>query len=116
MSENAKITSTFLGREDHGILTLYLTVGGDGWGISIGGYALDEYSKELGCRVPTAVGFKSIDEILKVVGVDSWEKLKGQHIRVENMGLGQRITNIGNLIEDKWFDFRDFFEANDAIY
>ena len=36
--ETVKITKTFLGREDHGILTCYLTVEGDGFEVSIGGY------------------------------------------------------------------------------
>ena len=30
--ENVKINDTFLGREDHGILTCYLTVEGEGFG------------------------------------------------------------------------------------
>ena len=33
--ENVKITKTFFGMEDHGILTCYLTVEGDGFGVSI---------------------------------------------------------------------------------
>ena len=47
MSEikNARITRTTLGVEDHGILTAFLHLEGDGWGIGFGGYALDEPRK-----------------------------------------------------------------------
>jgi hypothetical protein len=34
MFENVKIADTFLGYEDHGILTFMLTLEGNGWGCS----------------------------------------------------------------------------------
>lgn len=45
--KNAKITSTSLGYEDHGILTfgLCLDISGGG-GVVYGGFALDGYDKE----------------------------------------------------------------------
>lgn len=108
--ENVKITKTFLGREDHGILTCYLTVEGNGFGVSIGGYALDGYDKEKQKRIPTQKGFELINRILEVVGVSSWEELTGKHIRIESNGFGGRVTKIGNLIKDDWLDFDTFFK------
>ena len=45
MSEirNFKISATHLGYESHGIFTAYLTLQSAGFGISVGGYALDEF-------------------------------------------------------------------------
>lgn len=43
-------------------------------------------------------------EVLRVVGVDSWEKLKGQYVRVESEGLGGGIRKIGNITKELWFD------------
>ena len=108
--ENAKITDTFLGREDHGILTCYLTVEGDGFGVIIGGYCLDKYDEHKNKRVAFHKSFDLIARILEVVGVNSWEELQGKHIRVKSNGFGGRVTKIGNLIKEDWFDFDTFFK------
>ncbi|WP_155962167.1 hypothetical protein [Streptococcus ruminantium] len=108
--ENVKIKSTFLGREDHGILTCYLTLEGSGFGISVGGYALDWYDEIKGIRIPVQKGFKLIDRIMKVVGVSSWEELTGKYIRIEHDGPGRRVTKIGHLMNNEWLDFEEFFK------
>lgn len=108
--ENVKITETFLGREDHGILTCYLAVEGNGFGISIGGYCLDGYDEHKEKRVAYHKSFELIDRILEVVGVSTWEDIPGKHIRIESNGLGYRVTKIGNLIKDDWLDFDTFFK------
>jgi len=82
----AKIESTYLGREDHGILTAYLNVKGDDWGIGVGGYGLDtpirdENDKFVG-RQPTAYGLDHIVQMYRTVGVESWEKLPGREVLV----------------------------------
>lgn len=111
MISNAIITKTVLGYEEHGILTLFIHVMGDGWGVAVGGYALDDYSKELEKRVPVKIGLELVAEILNVVDVQNWEELKGKNIRVDlSEGLGGKVKKIGNLIEDKWLDFEDFFQ------
>ncbi|WP_157454691.1 hypothetical protein [Carnobacterium maltaromaticum] len=111
MISNAKITKTTLGYEDHGILTLFIHVKGDGWGVAIGGYSLDDYSKESEKRIATRKGLELIAEILSVIGVQNWEDLKGKNIRVDlSEGLGGKVKKIGNLIEDKWIDFEEFFK------
>lgn len=52
---------------------------------------------------------EAITKILDVVGVDSWENLKESYIRIKDKGLGSTITEIGNLMEDKWFNIEGFF-------
>lgn len=96
---NAKITSTSLGIESHGIMSSWLTLEWDGGGVGWGGYVLGGES-----------GIKYIEEILNVVGVESWEKLKGQYIRVETGGWGSKCDKIGNLLKDKWISNKEFFD------
>lgn len=110
MSEikNAVITDTFLGREDHGIFTfvLYVDIAG-GSSCGIGSYGLD-YTKN-GKRIFSAKSAEVISRILEVVGVRHWESLKGKHIRVIDEGWGEPIRTIGNLMDDKWLNFKEFF-------
>ena len=108
--ENVKITDTFLGREDHGILTCYLTVEGGGFGVSIGGYCIEKYDEHKKKRV---VCFDIIERIMEVVGVNNWEELQGKHIRVNINGFGSRVTKIGNITKDDWLDFVTFFEEEE---
>jgi hypothetical protein len=94
MPENAKIDSTKLGIEDHGIMTAFLHLSfGGGVAQSFGGYNLTN-SEQLK---------RWIKNITEVVGVEDWEELPGKYIRIENDGAG-KIQKIGNLLEDKWFD------------
>lgn len=110
MSEirNFKISATHLGYESHGIFTAYLTLQSAGFGISVVGYALDEFIDTK--RIITKKGAELIPRILDVVGVETWEQLAGQYIRVEDNGIGESISKIGNLIEDNWLDFDRFLK------
>lgn len=110
MSEirNFKISATHLGYESHGIFTAYLTLQSAGFGISVGGYALDEFIDKK--RIITKKGAELIPRIIDVVGVETWEQLAGQYIRVEDNGIGESISKIGNLIEDNWLDFDRFLK------
>ena len=47
---------------------------------------------------------------MKTVGVSSWEKLRDKYIRVVSRGLGKSIEEIGNIMEDKWFNIEEFFQ------
>lgn len=112
MIKNAKIVSTMLGREDHGIMTFMLHIKFDsGTHCGIGGYVLDEYDPVNKVRIFKPKSMKVISKILDVVGVNSWEELSGQYIRFEDNGWGSRITKIGNFMEDKWLDFEEFFSV-----
>ena len=107
--KNAKITSTMFGREDHGIMTFTIFIQTDSYGIGVGGYAIDGYDRESKSRKFTTKGIEAISKILEVVGVDTWEQLPGKYIRIKDAGWGKPIDEIGNLIEDKWFNLREFF-------
>ena len=82
--EIAKIQSTFLGFEDHGILTgfLHVTYGGSGQGV--GGYPI------------RARAGLYIQRTLKACGVSSWEKLVGRTIYVLTDET-RRVVGIENL-------------------
>lgn len=112
--QNALITNTFLGYENHGILTFSLGLDGDGCYVVYGHRALDEYSKKSDKRVPVDRGLACIAEVLNVVGVKKWEDLKGKYVRVKMNCLGDRVTKIGHIIEDKWFDLDEFFSKEDS--
>lgn len=109
MIRNARITSTMLGREDHGIMTFMLYIDAGDFSCGVGGFCLDEFSTDSQTRVFRAKSMKAISEILNVVGVDKWEDLPGKYIRFEDNGWGSTVTKIGNIIDDKWFDMKNFF-------
>lgn len=113
--KNAQITKTMLGREDHGIFTFMIFVKCEGWECGVGGYALDYYNKELGERVYSAKSLEAVSKLLDVVGVDKWEDLKGKYIRVKDNGWGSTIDEIGNLMENKWFNLREFFSNKEGV-
>lgn len=104
---NAKITSTMLGIEDHGILTFFINLEWSGAGQGLGGFALDRH------REPERLGFGpglvAIRKILETVGVTNWEDLPGKLVRakVELWGSA-RPPIIGHIIEDRWFDLKEF--------
>ena len=112
MIKNARITSTMLGREDHGIMTfmIYINFNSEVH-CGIGNYVLDEYDPKTKTRVFKAESMEIISKILDVVGVNSWEELPGKYIRFEDSGWGSIVTKIGNIMEDKWLDFKEFFSV-----
>jgi hypothetical protein len=109
--KNAIIESTMLGIEDHGIFTFWLYLKYDGSGQGAGGHALDDaiknYEGKFLCRIGTAGGMSIIMEILKVVGVEKWEDLKGKIIRVK--AESSKVHAIGNVIKENWLDFSQYF-------
>lgn len=107
--KNAQIVSTMLGREDHGIMTFMIQIRFGACGCGIGGYALDYYDRETKTRKYSAKSMEAISKILEVVGVDTWEQLPNKYIRIKDKGWGSTIDEIGNLMEDEWFNLREFF-------
>lgn len=112
MIKNARITSTMLGREDHGIMTFMIYIDAGDFSCGVGGFCLDEFNTTTQTRVFRAESMEAISKILDVVGVDKWEDLPGKHIRFEDAGWGSTVTKIGNIITDKWFDMREFFSRD----
>lgn len=110
--KNARISGTMLGWEDHGILTCMVSLEYGGSGQGFGGYTFDEPVREGGefkGRIGTAYGMEFVARILKVVGVEKWEDLKGKYVRVD--ASHTKVHRIGHVIEDRWFDPETDLEA-----
>lgn len=112
---NAKIKSTRLGFEDHGIMTFFLDIeyskcSGQG----VGGYSLCEPYKinDKIHRYGTANGMDLIMRILNVVGVQSWEDLPGKYIRVYSNNTD--VGAIFNILDDRGLWFRSHFISNNS--
>jgi hypothetical protein len=123
MSEEriAKITSTFLGVEDHGIFTTTLHVDYGGSGQGIGGYSLDEPRHDADGifvgRRGTAYGMEFIRRTIAACGVDSWEKVAGRTILVvSEPGWHGRVLGIKPLPTErgKPFMFADLHGFREA--
>lgn len=101
--ENAKIHSTFLGYEDHGILTASIELRFEGGGQSFGGWSFDE-PIEHGTSRPrkaTPVCGEFIRSITSLFG--KWESLPGQYVRMyKHEGHPGPIIAIGHIVEDRW--------------
>ena len=110
---NAKIESTFLGYEDHGIFTVFLNLRWSGAGQGFGGYALDQYVGTPGPRRGTGAGLSFIMRCCDVVGVKSWEELPGKFIRIDHDH--SKIYRIGHITDDKWFDPAEMFAAERPV-
>lgn len=107
--KNAKIVDVSLTMADHGVLTFDLSLVGSGWGVGYGGYVIGK--GYVGAKEFTAEGkgLVALMRIMDTVGVEKWEDLKGKYIRVVTEGWGSAVTTIGNILEDKWFNAREFF-------
>lgn len=77
----ARIETTTLGVEDHGLFTAVLCLDFDSVsGQCTPGCILDDKPDATGRRRGSAYGLDFIMEVLRVVGVDHWERLKGQRV------------------------------------
>ncbi len=107
--KNAKITHVSLSMADHGCLVYGLTLNAGSWACVYGGHCIghgylgaEEFSA-------SANGLEAMMRIMDVVGVERWEDLNGRYVCIIDPGLGGIVTTIGNIIEDKWFNQKDFF-------
>lgn len=110
--ENALIKSVSITMADHGCVTFWINVEGYGWGCGIGGYCIGH--GYLGAKEDffdgSGLGIEAMARIMDTVGVDKWEDMNGKYCRVESDGWGSKITKIGNIVQDKWFDIDAFFK------
>lgn len=88
--KNAVITSTFLGKEDHGIPTCYVHLDFGDSMQGFGGWDLRHY------------GYAMIMGILEAVGAESWEKLSGMNCRIR--GRATKLEAIGHVVKDQWYE------------
>ena len=108
---NSLIESADLSMENYGCLDMTLRLSGQ-VNVCFGGYALgkgylgakDDYWKG------SAAGLEYIMRIMDVVGVESFQDLKGKYVRVAHKGLGSSVKIIGNITKEKWFDAESFFK------
>ena len=119
--KNARIESTTLGFEDHGIFTYWVMLDFGGSGQGFGGYGLDEprtdgAGKYLGRR-GTVYGCDAIIRLLEVLGVESWEKLKGTPVRVKGGGLfgNTAIEAIGHYLKDEWLNLKTLAQEHKGV-
>ena len=111
---NARISSTQFGINDHGIMDFWIFLDWQGGGQGIGRFCLDgpNPDKEKNDRIGWGPAITAIRKILEVVGVTKWEDMKGQLVRAKIVNrLGSSVSPIiGNILNDEWFDVRDFFQ------
>ena len=107
--ENAKIEDVSITMADHGCLTFWITLKGNGWVTKYGGYAIGHGYLGSETFESSSKGLEAMMRIMDTVGVDRWEDLPNHYVRVEYTSLGVPITKIGNIIKDKWFDIKEFF-------
>lgn len=99
--EIAKVESTMLGFEDHGMLTGYLHVNYGGLAQGVGGYQLLD------------VAGRWLIGVLRACGVTSWEQVKGRTIYVLKDPDTRRVEGIEPLPTEPGtrFIFADMFPA-----
>lgn len=96
---------------DHGCLTLAMTLEGGGWGVVYGGYCLGKgyLGADDDFFSGSASGMEYLIRIMDTVGVEKFQDLRGEYVRVATKGWGSSVKIIGNIINDKWFDAETFF-------
>lgn len=111
--KNAKITGVSLTMADHGCLTFFVNLEGNGWGCGFGGYCIGHGFtgwKENEFTAESGDGLVAMMRIMNTVGVDKWEDLEGRYVRCKVCGWGDGIDEIGHITKEKWFNIKDFFE------
>jgi len=97
----AKVDSTSLGYEGHGIPTAFLNCSGDGWGQGAGGYHLG------------AAGMSAfVMGVLDCLKLDTWEKVAGQQVMLlYKPGASYPVEGIKPAVGGKPFLFKPAMEA-----
>lgn len=106
---NAYIENVSLTMGEHGCLTYFLSLRMGSYACAYGGYCLGHGYLGANDFDASSKGLEAMMRIMNVVGVERWEDLKGHYARVIDPGMGGTVDAIGNIIEDKWFDQREFF-------
>jgi hypothetical protein len=113
VERNAKITQTYLGMQDNGLMTFFVALDYGGAGQAAGLYALDRPAVEGQAfpRVGKAPAATMICELLRTLEIKSWEQLPGTACRV--IAKADKVVAIGNLLKDAWVNFEEINERFD---
>lgn len=108
--QNAIIRSTRISNNDFGCLTAFLDLDYGNSGQGFGGYRL--YSPKIfqSDEIQLNAAGHFIWRVMEVVGVHTWEELKGQPVRVKTGGYLDAIVAVGNIIKDEWYYPKAEFE------
>lgn len=113
--QNAIITSTRITTEDHGLLSVWLTLDYGGSGQGFGGFHLgnaDSPEKNMEKGKGNYAG-AFIVGCMRAADVTEWSKMVGKTIRVRltEEGIEGRIVAIGHIIhDDRWFNPTEVFK------
>ena len=107
--KNAVITSAEIRNDDHGCLTMWVTLDYGHSGQGFGGYVLYVPPSSPHHDMKSYAGH-FIDRCLRVAGVCKVSDMKGKTVRVDaSMG---KVDGIGHIINDDWFyPSKDFGDA-----
>ena len=112
---NAQIKSTRFGFTHHSCLTFEIDFEHQKGYQSIGGYCIgygstyyDEKKYITGCKK----GTEAMARIMWAVGVDSWENLKGSYCRVKFDEEIGRLTSIGHIVNNNWFNLVEYMKKD----
>lgn len=122
---NAVIKNVELVFDEYGYIHSKLFLDGHGLCVDYGAnYILGiktetktEYGKDSKFSCASA-GMEAIMRILGTIGEDNYCNLKGKYVRVATKRLGDVVKIIGNILDDKWFDYESFFKdkENEEAY
>lgn len=117
VGEIGVIRSTRLGYEDHGIFTamIDLSFGGGSTGQGAGFMCLDRGYKPdpddyKTIRVGTAYGLDHIMQIMRTVGVENWEDLKGKQVIALRESRWGSIDGLAHTLNDNVLVFKEHAE------
>lgn len=111
----AKVTSSFIGFEDHGLLSVSLTFDYGGSSQGIGHRAFGSSSEETDeadkWRLAHEMGMDFVRRLMLACGVETWESIKGRTVLVTCSWT--EITRIAPLPTERGvpFDISDWVES-----
>lgn len=93
--EIGKIADTHIGLEDHGMMTVSITLEGDGWRQGIGHYRIGTWSEPIEDAGWVA---EFIRRFTQAAGAETWENLPGKRVKVLREGSFKgRIVGIDKV-------------------
>ena len=109
--KTAIIKHATITKGEHGVLSIWLGLDYGGAGQGFGGFALYNPS-----HAPKGLAGHFIWRVMEIAGVDEWDEVAGQAIRVKM--TPSEVVAIGHIVKDDWFelqvDFKDT-EQNDKV-